>query len=75
VDQHVEKASQILGLPPANVFPVKNYHKEDELDESISILALLALRKILNFAEDFLDHMFDKKEDEEKRMDKLKSEN
>ncbi|XP_060601907.1 interferon-induced protein 44-like isoform X2 [Ruditapes philippinarum] len=75
VEQHVEKASQLLGLPPANVLPVKNYHNEVELDESISILALLALRQILNFSEDFLDHMLDKKEDEEKGMEKLKSEN
>ncbi|XP_060601919.1 interferon-induced protein 44-like [Ruditapes philippinarum] len=75
VEQHVEKASQLLGLPPANVLPVKNYHKEEKLDESINILALLALRKILNFAEDFLDHELDKKEDGEKGMEKLKSEN
>jgi hypothetical protein len=75
VEQHVEKASQLLGLPPTNVLPIKNYHKEVELDESISILALLALRQILNFAEDFLEHMLDKKEDEEKGMGKLKSEN
>ena len=62
VKEHVEKASQLLGLPRANVLPVKNYENEEELDENISILALMALRKILNFAEDFLDHMLDQKE-------------
>ncbi|XP_053391215.1 interferon-induced protein 44-like [Mercenaria mercenaria] len=75
VEQHVEKASQLLGLPRANVLPVKNYENENELDDNISILALLALRQILYFAEDFLDHMLDKKNDEQSEMEKLKVEN
>ncbi|XP_053391218.1 interferon-induced protein 44-like isoform X1 [Mercenaria mercenaria] len=75
VEQHVEKASQLLGLPRANVLPVKNYENENELDDNISILALLALRQILYFAEDFLDHMLDKKNDEQSEMEKLKLEN
>ncbi|XP_060566680.1 interferon-induced protein 44-like [Ruditapes philippinarum] len=75
VEEHVGKASQLLGLPRANVLPIKNYENEEELDENISILALLALRKILNFAEDFMDHMMDKKEEEQRGTEKLKSEN
>ncbi|XP_045161344.2 interferon-induced protein 44-like [Mercenaria mercenaria] len=63
VEQHVEKASQLLGLPRANVLPVKNYENEHDLDDNISILALLALRQVLYFAEDFLDHMLDKMDD------------
>jgi hypothetical protein len=75
VEEHVGKASQLLGLPRANVLPIKNYENEEELDENISILALLALRKILNFAEDFMDHMLDKKEEEQRGTEKRKSEN
>ncbi|XP_060585696.1 interferon-induced protein 44-like [Ruditapes philippinarum] len=72
VQQHVEKASQILGLPRANVLPVKNYENELELHDNNSILQLLALRQMLNFAQDFLDHLLDKKDDEQTEMEKLK---
>jgi hypothetical protein len=72
VERHVEKASQILGLPRANVLPVKNYENEHELHDSNSILQLLALRQMLYFAQDFLDHLRDKKEDEQTEMEKLK---
>ncbi|XP_060585145.1 interferon-induced protein 44-like [Ruditapes philippinarum] len=72
VQQHVDKASQILGLPRANVLPVKNYENELELHDNNSILQLLALRQMLNFAQDFLDHLLDKKDDEQTEMEKLK---
>jgi hypothetical protein len=72
VEQHVEKAAQIFGLPRVNVLPVKNYENELELQDSKSILQLLALRQMLNFAQDFLDRLLDKKEDEQLEMEKLK---
>ncbi|XP_045159993.2 interferon-induced protein 44-like [Mercenaria mercenaria] len=53
VEQHVDKASNLLGLPRANVFPLKNYENEVQLDDNISILALLSLRQMLYFSEDY----------------------
>lgn len=42
----------MLCLEHKNVFPLKNYDNEIELDDNISILAMAALRQILNFSED-----------------------
>lgn len=50
----VDKAADLVGLPRAHILPVKNYEMEMELREDINILALLALRQILNFANDYL---------------------
>ncbi|XP_053379816.1 interferon-induced protein 44-like [Mercenaria mercenaria] len=61
VEEHVDKASQLLGLPRCNILPVKNYEKELRLDENTSILALLALRQILYFAEDYMYSLRERK--------------
>lgn len=60
VQEHVEKASQLLGLPRGNVLPVKNYENEAQLEENTSILALVALRQILYYAEDHLESSMEK---------------
>ncbi|XP_053376730.1 interferon-induced protein 44-like [Mercenaria mercenaria] len=75
VEQHVDKAAQLLGLPRANVLPVKNYENELELDDNVNILALLSLRQILYLAEDFMENMLEKRNDEETEMENLKLEN
>ncbi|KAH3795421.1 interferon-induced protein 44-like [Dreissena polymorpha] len=54
IEDAVNKAANLFGLPRNHVLPVKNYENEMELDDSISILALLALRQLLFFAEDYL---------------------
>ncbi|XP_053395400.1 interferon-induced protein 44-like [Mercenaria mercenaria] len=54
IDRTVGKVSEMLGLPQHNIFPVKNYEKECELDPNIDILTLLALKGILNNADAFL---------------------
>ncbi|XP_053388647.1 interferon-induced protein 44-like [Mercenaria mercenaria] len=61
VEEHVDKASQLLGLPRTNILPVKNYEKELRLDENTSILALLSLRQILYFAEDYMYNLRERK--------------
>ncbi|XP_045166459.2 interferon-induced protein 44-like [Mercenaria mercenaria] len=71
VEEAVEKASQILGLPRANVLPVKNYEKEAELDDNIDILALLALRKMLHSTEDFMQNLIDRRNDIQVEMKKM----
>ncbi|XP_060600190.1 interferon-induced protein 44-like, partial [Ruditapes philippinarum] len=72
VEKHVDKASQLLGLPRANVLPVKNYENEVELDDNVNILALLSLRQILYLAEDFMENVLEKRNDEEMEMENLK---
>ncbi|KAH3823361.1 hypothetical protein DPMN_125160 [Dreissena polymorpha] len=57
IESSVDKVSGLLGLPRNNIFPVKNYENEMELDDNISILALLALRQLLHFAEDYIENL------------------
>ncbi|XP_053391224.1 interferon-induced protein 44-like [Mercenaria mercenaria] len=71
VEEHVEKASQLLGLPRGNVLPVKNYENEMQLEENISILALLSLRQILYFAEDYMENMMDKRAAAQRKTEKM----
>ncbi|XP_052212384.1 uncharacterized protein LOC127831441 [Dreissena polymorpha] len=54
IEAAVDKASNLLGLPRNHILPVKNYENEMELDDNISILALMTLRQVLHFAEDYL---------------------
>lgn len=51
----VDKIAQIMGLPRGHIFPVKNYESETDLDDNVSILALLPLRQMLHFADDYID--------------------
>ncbi|XP_053373902.1 interferon-induced protein 44-like [Mercenaria mercenaria] len=62
VEEHVEKASQLLGLRRSNVLPVKNYEEETRLDTNINILTLLAVSKILDSAEDYMYNLLDRQE-------------
>ncbi|KAH3742378.1 hypothetical protein DPMN_049119 [Dreissena polymorpha] len=60
IESAVDMVSGILGLPRNNILPVKNYENEMQLDDNISILALLAVRQLLYFAEDFIENLQDK---------------
>ena len=51
----VNKVADITGLPRSHVLPVKNYESETELKTEINILLLEALRRCLDFANDFID--------------------
>ena len=46
VEKAVDKAANLLGIPRFNVFPVKNYENEMDLDGNTSILALKTIWKI-----------------------------
>ncbi|KAL3872714.1 hypothetical protein ACJMK2_035920 [Sinanodonta woodiana] len=58
----VDKVSQTLGIPRSNIFPIKNYENETELDQNINILALQALRQVLGFADDYLENYLERME-------------
>ncbi|KAH3892853.1 hypothetical protein DPMN_016986 [Dreissena polymorpha] len=60
IEAAVNKVSGLLGLPRNNILPVKNYENEIELDDNISILALLAMRQLLYFAEDYIQVLHNK---------------
>ncbi|OWF39884.1 interferon-induced protein 44-like [Mizuhopecten yessoensis] len=62
VEECVNKVSMMMGLPQSHVLPVKNYHREVQLDQNINILALLSLERILNFVDDFLYNKLDERE-------------
>ncbi|WAQ94450.1 IF44L-like protein [Mya arenaria] len=53
----VDNVADLLQLPRNSILPVKNYEEELEIDENINILALLAIRQIMFFAEDYLGNM------------------
>lgn len=57
VDQTVEKVSTLFGISRNNILPVRNYQSEFELENSTSILALLALRQALYFTEDYMENL------------------
>ena len=59
IENLVDKVAELVGLPRANIIPIKNYECEVELQLDINILALLALRQILNFADDYLTNFLD----------------
>lgn len=59
VKDAVNKAADIIAIPRSHVLPVKNYEKETILNMDINILALMALRKSLMFADDFLENLYD----------------
>ncbi|XP_033753557.1 interferon-induced protein 44-like [Pecten maximus] len=64
VKECVEKVAMMMGLPQSQVLPVKNYHREVELDQNINILSLMSLKRILNFVDDFLYNKLDEIEAE-----------
>ncbi|XP_060064215.1 interferon-induced protein 44-like [Ylistrum balloti] len=64
VKECVERVSMMMGLPQSQVLPVKNYHREADLDQNINILSLRSLRRILNFVDDSLHNRLDEIEAE-----------
>ncbi|XP_053403855.1 interferon-induced protein 44-like [Mercenaria mercenaria] len=64
IQELVDKVSGILGVPRSHVLPVKNYEKELNVTNDVSILALLSLRQILRATEDFMFNLLDVLDDE-----------
>lgn len=45
------------------IFPVKNYSEEIEMKDDVDILILSALRKMIDFGDDFIDKIKEKEEE------------
>ena len=73
VQKVVNKASEVFRVPRGNVFPVKNYEDEVQLREGVDILALLALRQLLNLAEDQMYNKRDKMAAVERGIQRLET--
>ncbi|XP_042559506.1 interferon-induced protein 44-like [Clupea harengus] len=50
----MENCSVKLGVPMNRIFPVKNYHEENCVDEKVDCVILDALDNIVNFANDYV---------------------
>ena len=61
----VERASEIFKMPENLIYPVKNYASETVLDWRVNIPLLLALAKILNFAQDYVESLHYESSDED----------
>jgi len=56
---YINKASTAYGLPPSQIFPVKNYENEMDLDTNVGILSMFSLRQILQYADGYFLNCLD----------------
>ena len=63
----VTTVADCFGLAPMYVFPVKNYENEVDLDYSIDILVLLALKQLVNFMDECFGDTSEPKKKKEKK--------
>ncbi|CAI5670325.1 unnamed protein product [Oreochromis niloticus] len=57
--EQVEKLSQLLGLQVNCIFLVKNYNSEISTDDTIDAHILCALKQMIVYGDDFLNHLND----------------
>ncbi|XP_056591960.1 interferon-induced protein 44-like [Triplophysa dalaica] len=54
IKQKMQICHDKLGVPMCNIFPVKNYHDEIDIDDNVDVLILKALDQIVRLADDRL---------------------
>ncbi|KAL7846123.1 hypothetical protein AOLI_G00243150 [Acnodon oligacanthus] len=59
IKEKVQECSDKLGIPLNCIYPVKNYHAEITQDANVDVLILMALRDILNFANDYMEDLYE----------------
>ncbi|XP_029968765.1 interferon-induced protein 44-like [Salarias fasciatus] len=55
IKKQMEAVSAVLGIPLNCIFPVKNYSSEIETDIEMDSVILSAMRKIIDYGDDFLN--------------------
>lgn len=56
----VKTLSDKVGIPMSSVLPVKNYSGETELDFNVNHLILMALRQIIQRADDYFEECIER---------------
>ena len=64
----VLEVQDMLGIPPMNIHPVRNYFSETEVEMPTDILTLTAVRQIQRSADMLLQDMLDREKGEEKEL-------
>lgn len=59
IEEQVNNASRLLGIPPNCIYPVKNYHNEMTPNDNVNALILFALRHMIHLGEDYLNKQAD----------------
>ncbi|XP_042247248.1 interferon-induced protein 44-like isoform X1 [Thunnus maccoyii] len=62
VKEKMEQFSVDVGIPMNCIFPVKNYSEEININDDIDSLILSALKHIIDFGEDFMNHKMNQAE-------------
>ena len=55
----VSNTAEVIGINRSNVMPIHNYENAISTDDSKDVLALLTLRQMLRFADDFFNEQLD----------------
>ncbi|CAK6984737.1 interferon-induced protein 44-like [Scomber scombrus] len=58
----MEQLSVNVGIPINCIFPVRNYFEEIDFNDDVDSLTLRALRHIIDFGEDFMNHKMSQSE-------------
>lgn len=59
VQNAVKTASEVFNIPQASIHPVKNYEVDIQLDTNTNIPLLIALRQMMQYAEDRVESVLD----------------
>ncbi|KAI4893971.1 hypothetical protein NFI96_030056, partial [Prochilodus magdalenae] len=57
IEEKVDLCSTHSGISKNSIYPVKNYHTEITQDDDADVLILMALRDIVNFANDYVEDL------------------
>ena len=59
IEGDIEALGDKLGVPLSQILPIKNYHKETELNPAVDVLAMSAVRQMLRLADDYFEEQMD----------------
>merc|ERR1712013_261580 len=70
VKEKVEEVSKIFGINQTQIYPVRNYSNQTDVETEIDILILTVARQIVRNSQDFLLDKLERKEVEKKNLEK-----
>ena len=63
IRDQINRLSDVIGVTPLQILPVKNYYKEGRNDDKVDLLLLYTLERLLGMADDFLQNHLNVGED------------